>query len=273
VSNKGPSLARDRSGRRYVWPPNTDTPEMVVPSVTTILNKMGKPALPYWAAKSVAEFAHDYSDQWIELPRDAAVDMLKRAPWRDRDNRANIGTAVHNAIEAHITGETAMVEPDNLPFISGALQFLEEHVRKLVHVEATIFNRRYQYAGTCDIVAVLNDGRTAVVDWKTSRSGLWPEVALQLQAYAGPPRHLDEPRCFVAFDDGTTTDLVDIDVGVAVWLPGDATYEAREIELNERLWKTFLACRTLQKWKDDHENDALGRRSKGGDKAEDNDAA
>jgi len=252
----GPALARDRSGRRYVWPPNTDTPELVVPSVTTILAKMNKPALPNWAAKSVAEFAHDYSDQWLDLPRDAAIDMLKRAPWRDRDKCAAIGSAVHHAIEAHTTGETSMVDPDLLPFISGALQFLEDLVAQPIHIEATIFNRTYQYAGTCDVIARLVDGRVAVIDWKTSRSGLYPEVALQLVAYARGE--------FIGNPDGSSEPLPDIDVGIGVHLPGDATYTAREIELTERAWRTFTALRSVQKWKDDHENDALGRKVSGG---------
>lgn len=247
----GPALARGRTGRRYVWPPNTENPELVVPSVTTILGQMDKPALRPWTAKMVAEFAVDNILAWETLPRDAAVDMLKRAPYRETQKAADKGTIVHNTIEAHLGNEpTVDLDENLLPYIAGALSFLEDHVAEVIQTEVTVFSREFRYAGTCDLIARLHSGRIAVCDWKTSRSGLYPEVALQLVAYAKGD--------FIGLDDGTSVDMPDIDMGIGVHLPGDGTYTARPIEFTERMWKTFVGLRSVQAWKDGPEADALG---------------
>lgn len=252
----GPALARGKNGRRYVWPPNTDTPELTVPSVTTILGNMSKPALVNWAAKEVASYAVENLPAWETLPPDDAIDLLKRAPYRNMTRKGDIGSAVHAAIEATAGEEKApVIDPDLLPYVAGAVQFLEEMVDEIIHLEVTIFNRTWQYAGTTDAILKLKDGRTAIADWKTSKA-IYPEVALQLQAYAAGE--------FIGRADGTSVDLPTIDLGMAVHLPGDATYTAKEVPLSDRLFKTFGALRTLQMWKDSFEADCFSAVHKGG---------
>jgi len=227
---------------------------MVVPSVTTILKEKSKDGvLSKWAAKSVAEFAVTHILSWQDLPSDAAVALLKGAPWRDMVKKGERGTAVHVAIESWNGGEPT-VDPDLLPFVGGAIAFMEDHVERVIEGEVTVYSRTFQYAGTFDAIVNLKDGRTAIVDWKTSK-GIYPEVALQLAGYANAE--------FIGDDDGTERPLPQLDVGIVVHLPGDGTYKAREIELTPRLWKTFQALRTLQKWKDDYEQDALGKTHRG----------
>lgn len=244
-----PALTRGRGGRRYVWPPNTDQPELVVPSVTTILGQLAKPALTNWAAKEVATYAVDNLPAWENLPANDAVDLLKRAPYRNMSRKGDIGSAVHAAIEATASEDTApTINVDLLPYVAGAVQFLEDHVDTILHLETTIFNRTWKYAGTCDAILTLKDGRTALADWKTSKN-IYPEVALQLQAYAAGE--------FIGRADGTQLDLPNIDIGMAVHLPGDGTYTAKEVPLSDRLFKTFGALRTLQAWKDDYEADCF----------------
>lgn len=247
-----PALARGKTGRRYIWPPNTEQPDLVVPSVTTILGNLNKPALPNWAAKEVARFAVENIPSWENLPPDDAIDLLKRAPYRNMSKKGDIGTAVHQAVEAWIAqpgDEPPTVDNlDLLPYISGALSYLSEHVQKILYAEATIFNRTYEYAGTTDAIVKLADGRLAVIDWKTSR-GIYAETALQLVAYANGD--------FIGYPDGTQATLPPIDVAYAIHLPGDATYKAHEVELTDRAFRTFTALRSIQKWRDDHEADAF----------------
>lgn len=248
-----PKLARGRAGRRYVWPPNTDDPELVVPSVTTVLNNLNKPALPNWAAKEVAKYAVDNIPQWEDLPPDDAVDLLKRAPYRNMRKRGDIGSAVHAAVEAWIAepGDNPPVvdDLDLIPYIAGAISFLNEQVHRVVHAEATIFNRKYEYAGTADAIVKLRNGHIAVVDWKTSR-GIYPESALQVVAYANGD--------FIGRDDGTKVDFPPPTAAYVVHLPGDATYKAYPVPLTDRAFRTFCALRSIQKWRDDHEADAYG---------------
>ena len=252
-----PALARGRTGRRYVWPPQ-EPHDLVVPSVTTILNNLNKPALPNWAAREVAKYAVENILQWQDLPPDDAVDLLKRAPYRNMKKKGDVGTAVHQAIEGWKQGETPVLDDiDLLPFVAGAAAFVNDNVARPLHVEATVYNRKYKYAGTCDGIFKMKDGATAIVDWKTSNN-VYPEHALQLVAYA---------NCdFVGYPNGESVTLPPIDQAWVVHLPGDGTYKAHQVNLTDRAFKTFIALRSLQKWKDDYEADVFGDITKGGDK-------
>lgn len=245
-----PALARGRTGRRYIWPPN-DNPDYVFPSVTTVLNNLNKPALPNWAAREVAKYAVENILQWQDLPPDDAVDLLKRAPHRNMKKKGDVGTAVHQVMEAWKLGETPELDLDEtiLPYVAGAAAYLNENVHRIVHVESTIFNTTYQYAGTCDAIVTLKTGPNVIVDWKTSNN-VYPEHALQLVAYANGD--------FIGTPEGEAYDVPPIDYGHVVHLPGDGTYKAHKVPLTDRAFKTFVALRTLQKWRDDYESDALG---------------
>lgn len=249
-----PALARRRTGRRYIWPPNTPTPELVVPSVTTILGNLNKPALVNWAAKSVAEYAVDNILKWQDLPADDAIDLLKRSPYRTAKGKRDIGTAVHDAIDAWIGKQPTIENLDLLPHIGGAIAFMDDQVERVLHFEATIFNRTYKYAGTTDVIVLLKDSRIALCDWKSGRA-IYPEAAIQVCAYS----HGE----FIGTDQGEEVDLPPIDIGIVVHLPGDGTYKAREVELTPQLWKTFVALRTVQRFKDDFEDDVYGKTHKG----------
>lgn len=247
-----PALARGRTGRRYHWPPKGPA-ELVVPSVTTILSQLSKPALTNWAAKEVATYAIENILHWQDLPMADALDLLKRAPYRNMTKKGDIGSAVHTAIETWDGQNVVLDNLDLLPYVAAAILFLEENVAEVISQEVTIFNRQYLYAGTADAIVELKDGRVAICDWKTG--GIYPEVALQLCAYANGE--------FIGNMDGTETPLPRIDVGLAVHLPGDNGYTAHEVELNPRLWRTFIALRSIQRWRDDFEGHALGPTKKG----------
>lgn len=246
----GPRLAKGRYGRRYVWPPTGDE----VPSVTTILNQKSKPALKNWAAKEVATYAVENILEWQNLPPDDAIDLLKRAPYRNTRKAADIGTAVHTALEAWVNGEkqpTELVDIDLLPYVAGGVQWLDDHVSEVLFTEATVFNLTYRYAGTVDLIVNLKDGRTAIADWKSGK-GLYEEVAWQLTAYAKGE--------FIATQDGdewTPTDMPDIDVGIGVHIPGDAGYTAKEVQITDRRWKEFVALRTIQRFEDEFKGEVF----------------
>lgn len=253
-----PALARDRSGRRYMIPdPQPDGPPVECPSVTTILNNINKPALVNWAALEVAKYAYSERDIWHNLEEAAAIDLLKRAPYRDSRKKMDIGSAAHIAIDAYLkAGSQAATEEapeigdlDLLPYVAGALRFLDDHVQRILHSEVTFVNLTYHYAGTCDLVAKLKDGSIAVVDWKTGKR-LYPEVALQLSAYANNE--------FAVNPDGTRLTVAPVTSAVAVHLDGQAGYTAQPIVLSPQLFKTFIALRTLQKYRDTLEDTVLG---------------
>jgi hypothetical protein len=254
----GPALARDRSGRRYMIPdPPPDGDPIECPSVTTILNNIAKPALVNWSALEVAKYAYAQREVWHQLEEQAAVDLLKRAPYRDSRKKMNVGSAVHIAIDAHLkAGTQAATEQapeiddlDLLPYIAGALRFLDDHVHQVIRSEVTIVNLTYRYAGTVDLWAKLSDGRIAPVDWKTGKR-LYPEHGLQVCAYANGE--------FAVNQDGTRHRLAPADLGIVVHLDGEGGYTAQPVETTPQLFKSFVALRTLQKYRDTLEDTVLG---------------
>ena len=113
--------------RHYVHPVTGQQ----VPSVTSILNVMDKPALVPWACKSVAEFAVANKDSWVGLPDDAAIDMLKKSPYRTRDKAASVGTDAHSVLELLANGIIPTFIPPDVPqhVFNGIIEFLS-----LIHI-------------------------------------------------------------------------------------------------------------------------------------------
>ncbi|MBQ1163414.1 hypothetical protein KBZ21_36080, partial [Streptomyces sp. A73] len=68
------------------------------------------------------------------------------------------------------------------------------------------------------------DGRRLICDYKTGRSGIWGETALQLAAYARAEVYLDE--------HGIEQPIPHEDGGLAVWLRADGydTYLVEDLD-------------------------------------------
>lgn len=208
-----------------------------VPGVTTLLGKgLPKPALPYWAARTVAEFVADAEpanlDYLRSLGRDGMVKALKEVPWTARDRAAVRGTEVHQIAERLIKGERVDV-PDHLAgHVESCVKFLDEWRPVPVLTETTVGSRRWGYAGTLDVVADLPGGDRVLMDYKTSASGIWPETALQLSAYRWA-------EVFVSAD-GTELPMTElrIDRSVAVWLRADG-YDVIPLNTDASVFQMF----------------------------------
>ena len=242
-----PSNARStKSGRVYQWGKEE------FDSVTTILNGgVPKPALTNWASKSAAQFAVDKSELWLPLAKEdkqAAVDLIKGAPWRDRDAAANKGTMVHDYAEAQVTG-LPMEEPPKE--IVGHIQSLlkwwsdwgitpDDYTR----TEATVYNRTFGYAGTFDFMM-----GSVLGDYKTNRSGIFPETALQLAAYANAE--------FIGLPDGTEEPMPEITECWGVHL-APRSYKIIPLRTDADVFEVFLSAMNIHKWTGGKGNDAVG---------------
>lgn len=214
---------------------------IVIPSVTTILSRgLPKPALQHWAARSVAEYAYDNQEAWTKLPRDGAVDLLKREPLRFTGKRARVGTAVHSAIAFYAAlGEP----PDDLTdeewgYYNAALRYLTEHDVEILESEVTVWSRAHSYGGTFDLLQRRN-GELEIADFKTSKA-VYPDVALQLVAYARAE--------FIGRQSGAEDPLPTVERGVIVRLDRSGSYEAVPASLDDDVFETFLATRCLFEW-------------------------
>jgi hypothetical protein len=181
-----------------------------IKGVTTLLGEgLPKPAIPYWAAKSVAEYVLDNEDKIAglrEMGRNAAVAALKQIPWTKRDEAAVRGTDVHDIAEKLIHGQDVEVPDHLLGYVEGYRDWLDTFGVEPILTELPCASRKWMYGGKFDAILRMTRGplagRTILGDWKTSK-GVYGETGLQTAAYASAE--------FYAPDNDTEIDMPHID--------------------------------------------------------------
>lgn len=246
-----------RAGRRYVWPPGSENTFI---SVTTVLDALPKPALPRWAAKSVAEFAVEKITLLEDMAHNdpqGAVNWLKSQPWAARDKAADAGSAIH-AIAEH----DALGEPDQAELIMRSLgkeamgkalaarDFFATLKPEILHTEAVVYHTQYGYAGTLDFILRFPTGIPGwpnapegepleiLTDLKTG-SGVYSEVALQLAAY----RYADHMVDLATLE---LVPMVPVDGG-AVLHTGVGEWALHPIECGPEVFDKFLTTLDVSK--------------------------
>lgn len=129
------------------------------------------------------------------LPRAAVADALSSLRYRDLDAAANRGAEVHLLAEQLAHGFEVEVPPELAGHVESYVRFLNEWEPTNAIVEGVTVNRRWRYMGKFDLLAEFPgkvwssgiwQGRPVgrgLLDVKTARSGIFADVALQLQAY------------------------------------------------------------------------------------------
>lgn len=181
--------------------------------VTTILEQgcSKGDALTFWAGNITAQTAMDnlpylVSSSLYPDKRTEAYDWLRRAHTRKKDERKDVGSAVHKVIEANVLGTPMPAEllddPELVPFLDHFLRFVEEWQVTFEASEMVVGNEEEGYAGTLDyllrsplIAAALGAYFGCEVpadsvfcgDTKTGGEldvkGVYPEASLQMAAY------------------------------------------------------------------------------------------
>jgi len=229
----------------------------MLPSVTTILGvALNKPALPGWAAKVVAEEAMAELPRLVRMSRTErgqAVKWLKGSPYKQRDEAGAAGTKVHKLIEAHTLGKPFQVPDADSPVgqtLGQFVRWMDEYKPEFEATEAVVASYAGEYAGTLDAICRIPamDNRLCVIDWKTSKTGPWPEWALQIAAYA---------RAEVLWlPDGTSVDMPTIE-GAAVLRLRPDFFALHEVTADlEELIDIFNAARGLAVWAMDAQNNS-----------------
>ena len=166
-----------------------ETPMGVLPSSTTVLSLLAKPALMHWAVKQTVVYLGAKLDEIrageLELTEENASQILKEAKKYHeqlRDEAMDIGSQVHYLIEQYLLGnpyDDLINEKTQLPF-EAFLQWQKARKFKLVKAEHPVWSKK-RYAGTLDCVAYLNN-KLYVIDFKTSNA-IYPEYLLQVASY------------------------------------------------------------------------------------------
>jgi len=166
---------------------------------------------------------HEYRIQGRRVPGVTQVLSDLIPGFRASDWYLQRGRAVHAA--AAFVARGIAFEHD--PRIGGQVEAVRKFYREVATIvqfsELQVYSERYQYAGTLDLIYMMNNGRSLLADFKAS---LTPATIYQCAAYA-----LASP--------------VPIRHGVGVELHDDGTYKMSEIWDLKRPTQEWLAMLTV----------------------------
>jgi hypothetical protein len=177
-----------------------------LPSVTTLLSAIAKPALVNWASygardATIAAARAVYTAATNDIsPASFEAALRKQLGKRPAhlaasDSALDVGTLVHVRIEAETKielGQDWLIPEIPEENVDGSphpawnayqayLAWRKANEVRPVASEVRVFSRELGYAGTCDLVAYVADVLT-VADYKTSKA-VYPEYRLQIAAY------------------------------------------------------------------------------------------
>lgn len=238
-------IQRVNRGRNH-WYVDLDTGQRV-DGVTTINgNGLPKPALLNWAGDATAEYAVDHWDDLATLPLTERLKKIKGGRYEKRDAAANKGSEIHALAEKLIAGERVTV-PDHLTgYVQSCVRFLDDFDLRAVHVEAVVYSETQRHVGTLDLIGDVllpdlpeydhiprrDDGYSCgLFDWKTGKSGIFGDVALQLSPY----RFSD----YLIQADGQVVDMPDVDFCAGIHVRADG-YSFVPLECTEDTYRDFL---------------------------------
>lgn len=273
MAAKKPPTRMQRSGNGHSYYLDGEK----VPGVTTILGDgLPKPALVGWAANTTADYVvnrlrvvdgHVIADDLVddlrawnatrpgwaqvkigggELERLPLARILANVRYKDRDDAARRGTEVHLLAERLARGETVEVPEALRGHVDAYVRFLEEWRPRRALLERVVVNRKWRYMGKLDMIAefpgmVWPDGSPvgrALLDVKTSRSGIFPEVGLQLEGYRNAETMLE---------GSGEIPMPAVDWVGAIHVTGEG-YEVRRLHTTPETFRVFLYAKQLADW-------------------------
>jgi hypothetical protein len=236
-----------------------------VPGVTTLLDKgVPKKALVGWAANTTADHAVNNWEELSQKPVAARLKELQGARWAEKDKAAKRGTEVHHYAEKLLAGETVNVPDEIAGHVESCARFLDEFEFKAEHVEFSVASYKYGYAGTGDFIGTIRlpdsprdipgdwrdfIGRRIRIlgDWKTNRSGIYGETALQLAGY----RYAD-----VMITGDTEQPMPQVDACAALHLRADG-YSLVPVAAGQEIHRLLLYVQQVARL-DDESRDFIG---------------
>lgn len=223
--------------------------ETYYPGVTTVLKVVDKPALIPWALNSMESHAYElitkkslesfagtgeFRINLSDLELKAILKESKNIYKKKAEEAADIGSRVHQAIDALIKGEKlSHISDDMKPAIDGFLDWKSSHSLKIEAGDTKLGSKMFGYGGSLDFVAF--EGSEAIIfDIKTTKKrkdrdhGIYPEYAKQLSAYA---------RAF------TETYGIPVKEVWALWLNKEkAGFKPLKVSNINLCFENFLAC-------------------------------
>ena len=200
-------------------------------AVTNALKALNKPGLVTWALKQSAKVA--------TADPSLSIEGVISAVYKQRDTAGNIGTMLHHIAEDKVSGkkiDVAKLTPSVQPYVEALLDFFEEVKPKVIHTEATVFNTKYGFAGTLDLMATLHKDTVWILDYKTGKN-IYPENGLQQVAYKNGT-HLRKK-------DGTIIPMPKVAKTGIIHLKKNATFSLVEVD---EPFDVFLHILEVYRW-------------------------
>lgn len=224
-----PGLEAKGGRSKYVHP---ETGERM-PSVTTVLGLKSKPALEWHAIRLCIQetFVNPYD------PENESAEEAKKRFEAARWGTTSKGYAAHALIQRGVP--VAEAEEPLRGFLSAAYEAMEHHGLSPVAHEAVVWGDGY--AGSADMIAVDAEGRTVLVDWKTTTKDdgvVYADSMLQVAAYANAQ--------LVSTGDGLVYDMGGCDKAMVVSISETGRWRSSEME-GEQLMKAYQQFRRWQK--------------------------
>ena len=167
--------------------------EVDYPSVTKILGVIdnGKSnALSIWARREALKLAEKELFGALEsgtvLDFANVSEILKsadRQPDKLKDAAADLGTRVHEAIDAYILGKPPALDEESVVGFTNFINWLSKEKIRIISGDIPVASPQWGYGGRLDAVGVDEAGKVIILDWKTSNA-LRTEYPLQVAAYA-----------------------------------------------------------------------------------------
>jgi hypothetical protein len=241
-------IQRKQAGRNHYYVDLDAGGERVTGVTTTTGNGLPKPALLNWAADATAEYAVDNWAALTQLSISERMKKIKGGRYEKRDAAAAKGTAVHKLAERLVAGEKVTIPDGIRGYVEACVRFLDEFDLQADFVEAVVYSEANRHVGTCDLIGRVllpdmpeydhiardDEGYSAgLFDWKTSKSGIFGDVALQLAPY----RHSE---FLVHPETGDAIPMPEVDFTAGIHLRPDGTYSFVPLTTDEDVYRDFL---------------------------------
>jgi len=218
-----------------------------VESVTGICsNGVPKPELQGWLISTpIREIKNsinnllDTGDQLDRVSLERIIDQAKNKTEEIKKDAGLVGTVVHGLIEDFLKGKKIPKQSDKkvINCWNHFIDWWNQQEYKVVELEKKIFSKKYNYAGTLDLILKNKKGELVLGDIKTSNHISF-DYTLQLNAYKE------------AYEEETK---LKISKGLIIRLPKtDGNIEVKELPLNKQMFNAFLGALHICRAKEIH---------------------
>jgi hypothetical protein len=193
-----------------------------------------------------------------KLAADVNERLVKEEPMRVRNTAADKGTEVHDLVERIDNGEAVDVPPELTGHVESWRQCKHHYGFRTELTEFSVFSPTHDYAGTGDWLGysdLFPEWGLILADYKTSESGIWPDIALQLAAlkYADFIGVADEGENGKVYKERP---IPKIKTCLGIQVTGEG-YKVVPVNVSQGTFKVFLSAINVARWKTQFEQFAL----------------